>query len=634
MPKSLKFGVSMVVLAALALAAILPLATAAQGPEVNVAELRVVNALVGLGPVDVYLDNTLVAASLPIEQATIHFVVPAGQHNVAVRLTGDSILDVPVADTLVTLVPNQSQTLVAYQKQFATSNPDNPDEEYQPPFEQMGAFIALNDNRSPIELGKTRLSAVHLAIGAPERLSIAYPSRASLLHEVQLEQPYGTVDIASNSYSLTVVDATTPELALVERVGELTFNAGVLYTLIVVPDLPPVDIAAARQETQTDSPLIIPVNSATSQARLFVIDAPIDPPANGMRLRVFHAAHNTAVVDVYIDERLVAPRVNYSRYTQYIGLENYSHTVTLRPRDAAPDSEPLGTARFSITPEALEQDDWTIVLLNATAENVNALELVSNPPLESNIVNTPGGPLLMVLVPDNMTQTSRGFARLRLLHALDGASTLTVSTPLLPLPEPPLGAPTQTPTATLSPNEAAPPPVQLLQPAAFGQPASEEEVPAGLYSELNVLAGSGGEIINIPDARLVEGVIYTIVVIGSPSGDPPLSYVMLEDFGRGISLDRLYVGRISVNAPSANVRQLATDQSALVSNLPNDYEVEVLGRDNTGAWIRVRYLEPDTTVTREGWVASRLVVVTRLGIPINFFELPEYVAPPETPTPQ
>lgn len=638
MPKFLRILLLIIILLAAIMAFIFPLMTTAQSSEINLAELRVVNGLVGLGSVDVYLDNRLVLSNLQPEQATVYFAVPAGQHNVAVRSVGEDPFSSPYADVMVNLAPNQSQTLIAYQKAFALYSDDTPI--YLPPPEQIAAFMVVNDNRSPIALGNTRLTGVHLAIGAPEVINIAYPSRASLLHQVQLEQPYGTVDLPANNYTLTVVDASTPDLDLIERVGDVTFYANTLYTLVVVPDLTAQITAPA--ESEIENPLLdLEIPTQTSAVRLFVISAPINPPATGTRVRIFHAAHDTAVVDVYIDERLVAPRLNYGRYTDYLGMENYSHTISLRPRDAASDSPPFATARFAISPQETDQPTWTLILLNATSENVAALDLINIGDNElaaegqsPSIINTSGGSMVLALLPDNITQVSRGFARLRLLHALDGAANLSISTPLLPLLQPSSGQLTLVPTPTLSPNDPVPPPVQLVPPTRFGMEASEEEVPAGVYESLDILAGSGSQIISIPQPRLVEGVVYTIVVIGSPSGDPPLSYVMLEDFGRGISSDRLYIGRISVNAPSVNVRQLASDQSSLISNLPNDYEVEVLGRDATGAWIRVRYLEPNTTLTREGWIASRLIVITRLGIPLSFLELPEYIPPPETPTPQ
>lgn len=102
--------------------------------EVNVAEVRVVNALVGFGPVDVYIDGQRVALALPAETASVYFTLRDGQHIIAVRLPNADPLSAPIADVLVNLAPNNSQSVIVYQKQFAANN-------YSPPLEQSGAMM-------------------------------------------------------------------------------------------------------------------------------------------------------------------------------------------------------------------------------------------------------------------------------------------------------------------------------------------------------------------------------------------------------------------------------------------------------------------------------------------------------------
>jgi hypothetical protein len=422
-----------------AVVALSPITVAQVNQTINLGEFRVINGLVGLGNVDVYVDGRIVGVDLPPTHTTTYLAVPVGQHNVAIRMAGEDALSAPVADILFDLVPNQSRTAIVYQKQFEQ------EDGYIPPLEQSGAIMLLDDNRSPIELGKTRLTVAHLAPGSPNRLSVTYPDRASLLHEITLEQPYGTIDVDAKVYPLAIVDATTTALTRLELIGEVSFYANTLYTLVIVPDIAPNPTARTR----------LP-GLLSSSMRLFIVSAPIDPPQNGIRLRVIHAAHDTAVVDVYIDERLVVPRLNYSRYTEYMGLTDYTHTITLRSRDAEPDSIPLATARFSITEDNQGQKNWTILMLNATDQNVTTLELINTAlltedPEAPQIVNTPGGPLVMALVPDNIAQTESGSSRVRLLHAVDGALDLSLFTDELPLEEgliPPTPRPHSDPITT------------------------------------------------------------------------------------------------------------------------------------------------------------------------------------------
>jgi hypothetical protein len=568
---------------------------------INLAEIRVVNALVGIGSVDVYIDGNRVALGLEPETASIYFTVPAGRHIVAVRGPGADGLSMPIADTLVDLAPDNSQTAVVYQKNCAT-------EEYTPLLAQSGAMMVLNDDRTPVLLGKTRLTAVHVAVGTPNRLSIAYPSRASLLHEIGPEQSYGTIDVDAGEYSLALVNADTPGLDILERTQQ-SFYGNTLYTLVIVPDI--------RVSAETGVP------ACAAQPRMFAVSAPVDPPQGGIRMRIIHAAHNTQVLDIYVDGRLVAQRVNYSRFTEYLGMADYSHRIALRPYLAAPDSEPLAQAEFTITPQNRSQRNWTLMLLNASSENSAALQLLGSNEEEdetNTMINTPGGAMIMVLVPDNISQTRINFARVRLLHTVDGAAELSMLAPAFP-PEPlPLNVtPTEEPEVTPTPL----PPVMLVEPVIFGSEANEQEIPAGLYTELNIVAGGSLELATLPAEELVGGLVYTYVVIGSPLGDPPLQILQFADYGRGLPPTRLYLGIIAIsNGPGANVRRQPNTNSGVLTQLPNGTEVEVLGRNVTGEWISIRFPQPETDVLGEGWVSGSLVRVTRLGVPINVLTLP------------
>jgi hypothetical protein len=560
-----------------------------------------VNALVGIGNVDVYIDGNRVALGLEPETASIYFTVPAGRHIVAVRIPGSDGLSTPIADTLVDLSPDNSQTAVVYQKLCAT-------EAYTPPIAQSGAMMVLNDDRTPVQLGKTRLTAVHLAVGTPNRLSVAYPSRASLLHEVGLEQPYGTIDVDAGEYSLALVNADTPGLDILQRTQQ-SFFANTLYTLVIVPDI--------RAVGESDVP------PCATQPRMFAVSAPVDPPQGGIRMRIIHAAHNTQVLDVYVDGRLVAQRVNYSRYTEYLGMADYSHRIALRPYLAPPDSEPLAQAEFTITPQNRSQQTWTLLLLNASSENSAALQLLGSGTTEEDrqtIINTPGGEMIMVLVPDNISQTRINFARVRLLHTVEGAAELSLIAPAFPAePPPPNTTPTEEPEITPTPL----PPVTLVDPVIFGSEANEQEIPAGLYTELNIVAGGSLELATLPAEELVGGLVYTYVVIGSPLGDPPLQVLQFADYGRGLPPTRLYLGIVVIsNGPGANIRRQPNTNSGVLTQLPNGTEVEVLGRNITGEWIRIRFPQPQTDVLGEGWVSGSLIRVTRLGVPINVLTLP------------
>ncbi len=580
--------------------------TAQTSPPLNLGDVRVVNALVGLGAVDVYLDNEIIAYGLLPEQATPYFGVPTGRHVIAVRMVNADPLSPPVTDVLIDLAANQSQTAIAYQKRFAEQPTEGTNRAAGVvPLEQSGAFMVLNDDRSQTQLGKSRLTAAHLSPGTPGRLSIAYTDRASLLHEISLEQPYGAIDVDAGVYQLAVVDAESADLNLIERIGALNFHANTLYTMVIVPDIVP-------QPNMVSAPPVSPA------PRVFAISAPLERPTNGFQLRIIHTAHNTDVLDLYIDERLVAQRMNFGQYTEYLGLNDYSHTVALRRRDADPNSPPLAAATIRISEENRNQDNWSLLLLNANQQAVNALNLIgatSDGGQSSQIVNTPGGPLVMVLLPDNIAQTQRGAARVRLLHAIDGALDLSLYASDLPGDN---AAATPAPGPTPTPSPA----VLLVQPLVYGAEANEVETGEGLYRNLEFRAGGSTIVYTIPEQYLVEGLVYTYVLIGQPAGEPPVQALQLTDFGRGIPQERLYRGVVTSTSEIVNVRDRDNTESSIQGQLTPGTEVEVLGRNQDGSWALIRYTPANQSRPSEGWVLGALVTITRLGDEVNILTLP------------
>lgn len=598
-----KFNLLITLLAGLILLAGTLIPSPAAQAQVNTGSLRIVNALLGIGPVDVFLDNERVALALQPQAVTPYFSLAAGRHALAVRAVGADRLAAPLADILIDLSPNGSQTAVIYQRQINTA------EGLGSALAQSGAIFVINDDRSPTQLGRTRLTAVNLALNAPERINIGYPSGEALLYQVVRQQPYGTIDIDAGAYSLAVLDGQSITRQILARLGEQIFYSNTLYTLVVVPN--PAAAGAAA--------------SGTEPVKAFLVSAPLDTQADaGLRLRIIHAAHSTAVLDVYIDERLVASRVNYSRFTEYLGLANYSHIITIRRAGDPPTAAPLGRAELTITEQNRQQVDWTLLLLNGSERNAEALNAaaVQNQPNAPVLVNSPGGAILMTLLPDNLSETQRGFARMRVVNAADGVPPLALLTNALPSSEPLPGTPTPAPTATPIPG-TRPALIPLIDAVAFGVEANEQDVPAGLYRELLfVPIGSSNPLTTLNDVQLVSGIVYTLYVIGSPIGDPPIQVLTFQDFGFGLSTERTYTGTIVVD--NANVRSRPSTDGGRQAVLALGTQVEVLGRNSNAEWIRIRYVNVTTGAVQEGWVSAtaRLLQITRLGAPVPVSSLP------------
>lgn len=584
---------------------------------VNSGSLRIVNALPGIGAIDVYLDDSRIAYALAPEQATTYFIIAAGRHALAVRAAGGDALSAPIADILIDLPPNGSQTAVIYQTQFASDNGA------AVTVNQAGAVFVINDDRSPIQLGKTRLTAAHLAVGTPSRISIGYPSGEALLYQIGPRQPFGTIDIPAQAYSLAVLDAdaTSASIPVLERVGEINFYANTLYTLIVVPNVTPSSTTGQ-------------VGTLSAQTRTFIISAPLEPPVNdGLRLRVIHAAHSTAVIDVYIDERLVASRVNYGDYTEYLGLADYSHTITIRRFGDSPDdpnATPLARGSLTRSDANSQQIDYTLLLVNSNAQNTAAVAAVAasqagataaaNQPL---VFQTENGAVMMALLPDDLSETPNGLARIRVINAAEGVQAISAYTPAYPLPEV-KAVDGVIPTSVPTPTPAPAPGISLVTAAAFGSPSSDADIPPGIYNQISfVPSGALNSLTTAANLQVIPGVVYTVVIMGSPSGNPPVRALVLQDYGFGLSLSRAYNGVLLSNA---NIRTNPDANSGRIIQLPRDTEIEVLGRNSNGQWVRIRFINPNTGTRTEGWVLAQanIIRITRAGITVLPTTLPQY----------
>ncbi len=344
-------------------------------------------------------------------------------------------------------------------------------------------------------------------------------------------------------------------------------------------------------------------------------------------MRLIHAAHDTDVTDLYIDGRLAVPRFTYGQYTPYLGLARYSHLIELRRRDDPPDAEPLATVEFEITPENRDQQYWSLLLLNGNNVDVSSLDLLQaqDPVSLGNntsdravsVFNTAGGLMTLVLLPDNIAQTQTGLSRVRVIHAIDGA--LEISLFAQGVPQPPSAATPEPNAPTPTPS----PPVRVVEPVFYGVEANENEIQAGVYGELQFIAGNSTEILTLTNYRFLPGLVHTFVLIGLPSGEPAIQALDIRDFGHGAPRERFYVGTISTaDSVAARIRAEPTLASPILTLVDSGSEVEVLGRNRDNTWIKIRFEVEDSAVPREGWISEPLIEVTRLGESIPTVALP------------
>jgi hypothetical protein len=60
-----------------------------------------------------------------------------------------------------------------------------------------------------------------------------------------------------------------------------------------------------------------------------------------------------------------------------------------------------------------------------------------------------------------------------------------------------------------------------------------------------------------------------------------------------------------------------------VALLDSGSEVEVLGRNANGTWIKIRYITSESAIAREAWISQPLILITRLGEEVSIMSLPE-----------
>ncbi|HUN05107.1 MAG TPA: DUF4397 domain-containing protein [Aggregatilineales bacterium] len=517
MTKSAKLALSALFLLAASVASILMIIPGTAQAE-SVGSIRIVNGLLGIGPVDVYLNDRRVAYGLLPEDSTSYFCITPGQYSLAIRPQDADPLSAPVTDMLVNVSAGLSKTAIAWQRQFASVD-------YQPMLEQSGSIFVLEDDRSALRPGYTRVRAAHLAPGAPEYLTIGNP-RAALIYQLGREQQAGSVDINAAQYQLALLEGNGDSEEVLERLPDTIFNANMLQTLVIVPDVRPPELVNNRRVLPT----------ITNQLRLFTVSAPVQTaPRSGINLRFVNAAFNSPVVDVYMDGALIAPSIPYAGSTTYQAIDGFVHTLTIRRAGSGPDGAILAEGTYDIAAAQRNLTHWTMTLLNGTPANEAAAAAGQILGLPSTILSAPGSSVLMSMIPDNVTTTNPSEARLRLVNAVDGLLPISLQTlnnvqydPIPGQPDPTLapGVPTATPGFE-----------RLINLAPFGGYADEFSTRIGQYSQLNfVLNTNGSSVFQLNDQRLIDGMVYTYMLVGSASNNPPIRLIQLQNYGCGATI--------------------------------------------------------------------------------------------------
>ncbi len=567
------------------LAAVLPVAAASTAQTASPALVRLVHAVTGAPAADFLIDGALAASQLGYAGYTAYLRLAAGDHTLTVQVAGAT-----VAETNFSTGEGQALTLIAQ------GSPQTPE------------VVTFEDDLSPLALGKARLNATHAVAGAGV-LDLILSDGSPILPGLAYGQSSGGIDVPANIYPLGVTPSGTSVDQTIRPAVDYALRAGMFYRLVILGGDPGV----------------------------VMLEAPVNPAAESVWVRVAHAALNGPTVDVYAGETLLIPALEAGQMTQHFAIPLGLYQLALREAGAAATTEPLVSTGLALDSPALDGQARTVA---AVAEN-DALNLY--------------------VYEDNTEALSETSARISVLNAIPGTTL----------------------SAALS-GDAAPTNLGTDLAAQSASPAVE--VAPGQY-DVTVSSDAGSEVV-APAQTLNGGVLYSVLVAGTPDQPtlivgqmpinfrpgsvaaigttvpatvaqateeaqplaeqvvvqptpttpppPPVATTPPPATGGGTGL----IGRVYNLNPGANLqlRQFPRADALSLGLAPAGAILTVLGRagepaypstvdvqppddlDPTTTWLKVSYTAPDGSAIT-AWASAQFIEVTENGERVRLAEL-------------
>lgn len=294
-------------LAAILMALAAPVTSGNALAQDAMSRVRFLHAVPGAPNVDVYLDGAPVASNVAYSDVTPHIQVPAGDHQIALRLAGSSpdaaaLVEVPA----VPLVANFA-FLVVFQ-----GSPDALE------------AVRYEDFLDEIIPGMARIAAINAISDAPP-LDLLTSAGSPLLPGVSYGSQFSTININTGLQDLVFVPAGGALESAVAEVGVVPLHSGVLYTFVAIGTL------------EGDTP-----------AETLVIPSPVNGTADSVRVRVAHGSPDVAAVDVYANDTLLVPSLAFGEFTAHMPIPAGTYTLNVRPAGAAPTDDPAISAEVTL----------------------------------------------------------------------------------------------------------------------------------------------------------------------------------------------------------------------------------------------------------------------------------------------
>jgi len=289
-------------LVAVWVAAVAPVAQAQTGAS----RVRFLHAVPGAPNMDVYLDGARVAADVAYGEATPHFNVTDGSHQVALRQAGTDAAAAPLLEVAVPLSANLAFMVVVQGTPDALS------------------AVLYEDILDPLDPGFARLTAVNAIADAPA-LDVVTAEGGALLQGVSFGVQFGSINIPTSAQNLVMVPAGGAVDSAIATVGDISLQSGVLYTLVTLGTL----------------------DGDVTPTTLVLTNA-VNPAEGAIRVRVAHGSPDAGAVDVYANDQLLVPNLNLGGITPHFALPAGDYAFALRPAGAAAGDAPVFAADVTL----------------------------------------------------------------------------------------------------------------------------------------------------------------------------------------------------------------------------------------------------------------------------------------------
>lgn len=257
-------------------------AFSAQGQTTSGSAIRFVHALPGAGAIDVYVSGDLAISNLAFGQASGYLNVPSGQYPLVVTQHNS---------------PDQlwQQTVNAPNGGAVTLVVSSVD-----PLQ----FNVFGEDLNPIAIGKARFTAIHAIKDGPT-VDIILADGRPVVPGLQYGAPYGTLDLPAMTYNLAVVPTGASLSDAIIPASSYSLNSGTSYVAVAY--------------------------GTASNPQLMLLQAPTraESPDAGS-LRFAHLVEDAPAVDVYLNDTLVAPSLQFSDSTTFMSVPAGLYTASVR----------------------------------------------------------------------------------------------------------------------------------------------------------------------------------------------------------------------------------------------------------------------------------------------------------------